>query len=374
MSKRTLIYAAGDIAPGREEPHTIFSEVTDFLHQGDIVFGQLEVNISKRGSRLPQARHTDRVAENTAQAIKDAGFNVISWAGNHCMDWGREAFADTIESLEKRDIAVIGVGENIQAARKPAIFDNNGTRIAFLAYNTILPQCYWAEVDRPGCAPLRGITFYEQIEHDQPGTPCRIHSYPHKGDLDAMIADVRQAKAEADLVVVSMHWGIHFVPATIADYQPIMAHAAIDNGADLILGHHAHILKGIEVYKGKTIFYSMCNFAIDIPFPPGLENSPGFKEIQALNPEWVFDPEYPTYVMPPDSRKTLLVKCVVEDKTIRSVGFVPIIVNKQSQPVIQKAGDPGFNQVIEYLTRVTEDQNLNARFVPEGDEVLVKTK
>jgi poly-gamma-glutamate capsule biosynthesis protein CapA/YwtB (metallophosphatase superfamily) len=372
MPNQTLIYGVGDIAPYRQEPHTIFGQVRDFLHQGDLIFGQLETNISERGTRLPQARHTARVNVDTAQAIKDAGFNIISFAGNHCMDWGREAFFDTIDSLKARDIAVIGVGENIQAARKPAFFDNNGNRIAFLAYNTILPQCYWAEKDRPGCAPLRGLTFYEQIEHDQPGTPCRIHTFPHKADLEAMLADIREAKKQADVVIVSQHWGIHFVPATLADYQPIAAYAAIDAGADLILGHHAHILKGVEVYKGKAIFYSMCNFAIDIPFPPGHENSPGFKEIQTLNPAWKFDPEYPTYVMPPDSRKSLIVKCVVADKAIRKVSFIPVMINKQSQPVIQKADDPGFGEVISYLTEVSAHQKLNVRFVPEGDEVAVE--
>jgi hypothetical protein len=76
--------------------------------------------------------------------------------------------------------------------------------------------------------------------------------------------------------------------------------------------------------------------------------------------------------MPPDSRKTLIVKCVVENKAIQKVSFIPVMINKQSQPVIQKAGDPGFEGVISYLTEVSEHQKLNVRFVPEGDEVAVE--
>jgi poly-gamma-glutamate synthesis protein (capsule biosynthesis protein) len=88
------------------------------------------------------------------------------------MDWGQEAFFDTIEALKGEGISVIGVGKNIEEARKPAILESKGSRVAFLAYNTILPMGYWADANRPGCAPMRAWTLYEQIEHDQPGTPA----------------------------------------------------------------------------------------------------------------------------------------------------------------------------------------------------------
>ena len=72
----------------------------------------------------------------------------------------------------------------------------------------------------------------------------------------------KNAKEQADVVVMSIHWGIHHIPKVIAMYQPKVAHAAIDAGADLILGHHPHVLKGIEVYKGKVCFYSLGNFVL----------------------------------------------------------------------------------------------------------------
>src|SRR5262249_61262643 len=83
-------------------------------------------------------------------------------------------------------------------------------------------------------------------------------AYP--GDVRAMEDDIRRAKQQADVVIMSIHWGLRHVPKTICTYQQPVAHAAIDAGADLILGHHAHSIKAIEVYKGKVCFYSIGNF------------------------------------------------------------------------------------------------------------------
>ena len=181
------------------------------------------------------------------------------------MDWGREAFYQTIGVLKEEGMQVIGVGKNIDEARTPTIIEIGETKIGFLGYNTILPQDYYATKNRPGCAPMRGLTVYEPIEHDQPGTPCRIHTFPHREDLQNLLTDIRKLRSQVDVLVLSIHWGIHFVPAVLADYQRDVAHAAIDAGADIILGHHTHILKPIEVYKGKVIFYSLANFALDPP-------------------------------------------------------------------------------------------------------------
>ena len=371
MTDDIVLYAVGDIAPDREDPGSIFQHVAGILSGGDIAFCQLEAVLSERGTPLPQARLPCRGKPQIGRAIKDAGFDVVSFASNHCMDWGREAFFDTISALGKEGLSVIGVGKNIEEARKPAIIECKGTRIAFLAYNSILPQGYWANVDRPGCVPMRAFTLYEQVEHDQPGTPCRVHTFPHRDDLNAMVEDIRKAKFQADVVIVSMHWGIHFIPAVLADYQRDMAWVAIDSGADLILGHHAHILKGIEVYAGKVIFYSLCNFALDLRAPKELLERPGHREIEVLNPDWKPDPEYPTYFMPPDSRKTIIAKCIISNKQIKSVSFLPTYINKQSQPQVLVSGDQRFGEVIEYMEEITRDQGLETRYTVQGDEVVI---
>ena len=365
------LLGAGDVAPLRDNPDSIFDQVRDTIKKADIAFCQLEINLSRRGSPLPQARLAMEAEPKTAAAFKNAGFNVISFAGNHCLDWGNEAFKDTVDVLKAQGIRVIGVGNNISEARTPAIFDIKDTKIALLAYNTILPQGYWAEPDRPGCAPMRAFTFYEQIEHDQPGTACRTHTFAHRGDLKAMINDIKQARSKADVVIISMHWGIHFVPAVIAEYQREMSYAAIDAGADLILGHHAHILKGIEVYKGKVIFYSLCNFALDLAPAKEMLERPRHKEIMTLNPDWIPDPEYPTYYMPKDSRKTILAKCIVSGKQVKNVSFLPVMINKKSQPEILVSDDLRFEEVVRYIKEITSNQSLPAEFSVKGNEVFI---
>ena len=369
--KDILLYAVGDVGPNRDDPHTIFKHVKQITRQGDIGFCQLETNLSLRGTASPQARLPMRAHPESAIAIRDAGFNVVSFAGNHCMDWGREAFFETIESLEEQGISVIGVGKNIEEARRPALLEIKGTKIAFLAYNSILPMAYWAEVDRPGCVPMRAWTFYEQIEHDQPGTPCRTHTFPHKEDLKAMVEDIQKAKSENDIVILSMHWGIHFVPAHLADYQREIARVAIDCGADLILGHHPHILKGIEVYKGKIITYSLGNFAIEQPaaFMAELYKSKGHKEIEELNPLWKTDEEYP---LPSETRKTMIVKCKITGESINRISFLPAYLNAKCEPEVLSSGDKRFEEVIEYMKTITRDQGLDTSFFNNADEVVAK--
>ena len=368
-----LILAAGDIAPDREDPATIFEHVVPVLKTADLAFCQLETVFSQKGTRLPQARHAVLTHPKAARALRESGFNIVSFAGNHCMDWGREAFFDTIRHLQTEGISVIGAGANIQEARKSALSNVKGNKIAFLAYNTILPMGYWAEEARPGCAPLRAFTFYEQIEHDQPGTPCRIHTFAHKDDLNNMVADVKKAKTQADVVIVSMHFGIHFIPAVLAMYQQEMAYAAIDAGADLILGHHAHILKGAEVYNGKNIFYSMCNFAVDLRMDKAHAAGKGFKEIQKLNPDWIPDFEA-LYNFPRDSQKTIIIKCVVSDKALKSVSFLPVFVDKKTaQPRILTSDDERFGAVVNYMDEISRKADLKTRYIVKGDEVFLES-
>jgi hypothetical protein len=367
-----VLYAAGDIGPDRADPGSIFKHVTDVLSQGDIAFCQLEVNLSRRGAGpLGQENARD---PKIAEAIKGAGFNVVSFAGNHCLDAGLNAFLDTIDNLMKQRLPVIGVGQNIEEARRPAIIESKDTKIAWLAYNSILKKDYWAERDRPGCAPLRAWTLYEQIEPDQPGTPCRIHTFPHRGDLKAMVEDIRKAKSQADLVIVSMHCGIHFAPAAIAEYQKELAHVAIDSGADLILQHHSHILKGTEVYCGKVIFYSLSNFALEVHFmTQEFVESPGFQELRkGLNPDWNPPyPDHPSFPFPPDSRKTILAKCVISHKEIKRVSFLPVLINQQGEPEILAPGDERFAEVVRYMEAITRDQGLDTEYTVDGDEVII---
>jgi len=363
-----ILHAVGDVAPDREDPRECFSLASEVLRQADIGFCQLECNLTTRGSRLPQARHTHRGPVASASAIKDAGIDVVSFAGNHCMDWGTEGLTDTIECLEAAELEVLGVGPDIESARTPVIRQVNDVRVAFLAYSSILPEGYWATESRAGCAPMRAHTLYEQIEMDQPGTPARIHTWALEQDLTALTLDIESAKSRADIVIVSLHWGIHFIPAVLADYQREVARVAIDAGAGLILGHHAHILKGVEFYRGRAIFYSLSNFAVDLRMTPEHAAGTGFREIQALSPGW--EPNFESlYNFPPDSRMTGIVRAVMNRNGGCEVTFLPAYINDNAQPEILKPADGRFDKVVDYLRWCCDDQSLNAELTPDGDSV-----
>jgi poly-gamma-glutamate synthesis protein (capsule biosynthesis protein) len=373
VSPNFTFLAVGDVAPCRERPAEMFDGVRDLLRSGDLVFGQLETNITKRGSPAANAKLAMRTDPAAVPSIVDAGFHVMSFAGNHCLDWGREGLADTLEHMAATPIAVCGAGPNIAAARRPAIVEVQGTRVAFLAYSSILPAGYWAEHDRPGCAPMRALTLYQQVEVDQPGTPAKVHTYPDRADLTALRADVRRAKQEADLVAVSLHWGIHFVPSEIADYQRDVAHAAIDDGACAVLGHHPHILKGVEIYKGAPIFYSLGNFAIEQPqaFDPSILNSSSFKELMELNPN--IDPMR-MFVGPPDSQKTLVAKLTVEGGRIVRTAFVPAQIADTSEPTALTPDDPRFAEIGAYVDQISHEQNLGVTVRADGGEFVVEAR
>lgn len=366
-----VVLAAGDVCVNREDPDSIFAYVSQTIKTADIAFCQLETNYSQRGAPLPQSRTPLRAHPRNAPAIQKAGFQIVSFASNHHLDWGEEALLDTIEVMKQIEVNIIGVGRNIQEARKPKIFDCKGTRIGFLAYSSILPIGYWAEANRAGCAPLRGWTFYEQIEHDQPGTPPRIHSFAHEEDKVAMIQDITNIKTQADIVVVSMHWGIHFKEAEIAAYQKELGYAAIDAGADVILGHHAHILKPIEIYKNKPIFYSLCNFAFDLPLPESVLKSHRWQEVMTLNPSWTFDPKYKTYPFPADSRISMMAKILISNKKLERVCFLPVLINENSQPRFLKREEKEFADVFRYIEKITESQKINTKYSIERDEIIV---
>jgi poly-gamma-glutamate synthesis protein (capsule biosynthesis protein) len=155
-------------------------------------------------------------------------------------------------------------------------------------------------------------------------------------------------------------------------YDQQVSYAAIDAGADLIVGHHAHILKGIELYQGKPIFHGLCNFvAVTLCLWP--EHAPTLKlREHAVRRQKYFplDPEYPTYPFHPDARKTIIAKCIVEDGQITRIGYLPCLVNKKGQPEILKHDERG-QGVFDYMEKITREAGLNARFEWEGDEVVI---
>jgi poly-gamma-glutamate synthesis protein (capsule biosynthesis protein) len=158
---------------------------------------------------------------------------VAGLANNHTLDHGAPALEETLVILDKLGVHRCGAGRTLAEARRPAFAIVNGSTVAFLAYSYAEPHEFYAKADKPGTSPV---------------------------NFDAVRQDVARAKRAAKWVVVSVHWGMEY-DTTVFGYQPELARIAIDAGADLVVGHHAHTIQGSDVYKGKPIVYGLGNFA-----------------------------------------------------------------------------------------------------------------
>ena len=366
------LQAVGDVKVNRDHPESAFTHVAPTFHQSDILFGNCESPSSDKGSPNPISSSYRREPPRNLVALKFAGFHVMSFANNHCLDWGYDAFFDTLERLRKINILPVGAGNDIDEARKPVIIERKGTRVAFLAYASATFLGYAADEQKPGCAPIRVYTHYHQVEHEQPGTDPEIFTFPDPDDLEAMRQDVQKARSSADVVVVSEHWGLHFVPFKLARYESEVAKVAIDAGADLILGHHQHILKAIEVYKGKAIFHSLGNFVIDAASALKAEKKPGIRRMMKRYADRVgIWPDCPLYPLHPDSRKTVVVKCLIRNKRIEKVSFIPCLINAQNSPEVLTRDNKDFDEGVQYLEEITKKADIDTKFIVEGDEVVV---
>jgi poly-gamma-glutamate synthesis protein (capsule biosynthesis protein) len=219
------------------DPDDLLAAVRKRLADADITYGNLETPLSSRGKPADK-QYTFRGPISAAAALARAGFDVVSVANNHSLDYGRTAFADTIDALEDAGVTPVGGGADRDAAWAPVIVKANGARVAFLAFSEITPVDFAATSTRSGCA-------YTQ-------------------DFAAVRSAVKAAAQTADYTVVAMHWGIenNYTPTA---RQVKEGRALIKAGADAVLASHPHVLQGVEFYRDGLIAYSMGNFV----FSPG---------------------------------------------------------------------------------------------------------
>ena len=260
---RLTLLAGGDVAPLLQPVDQFAELIQPTLDTVDFRFLQCERTYSHRGSwpdwQTIPAGHWTRLDPEYASVFKAARADVVSVASNHALDFGADALEDTIELFTSWGMQVVGGGANQAEAHKPVICEKDGVRVAILAYCSVIRDGQAAVGDHPGVAGLRARTWYVPIDF-QPGCPPQIMSEAIEPDVVAMENDIRAAKKIAHAVVVCLHWGVRYIPKVLATYQQPVAHRAIDAGADVIIGHHPHTLKPVEVYKGKVCFYSIGNF------------------------------------------------------------------------------------------------------------------
>lgn len=239
------IAAVGDMIFDRKVKELIKKEggqaplavVADRLSKADVAIGNLESTIADSGEKNETKDVTFRGHPAGIEGLKLAGFDALSLANNHMLDYGPEPLEDTVAALDEAGIGHAGAGENKNAAWKPATIDVDGTKVAYLAFTHVLPAGFLASDSRAGVA---------------------------SGKMDLSLIDeaVREAKNTHDYVIVSFHWGVEYEDFANGD-QVMKARRVIDAGADMVLAHHPHVIQGVEFYNDKLIAYSLGDFVFD---------------------------------------------------------------------------------------------------------------
>lgn len=232
--------AVGDVMTGMRMRHRIrkygqdyaFAWVRPILQRATVVVGNLEGPFAEVAAQESTTRNFSyKVSPKYAPTLRRAGFDAMTIANNHLLDCGREGVRETLATLSQQGIEVVGGGPNESTAHNAAIFDTRGGRVGLLGY-------YWnrrtaAIGDLPGSAR----------------------------DLPELVErDIGRLKRHADRVAVMVHWGVPYERQP-SDEDRMKARHFIDCGADIVIGHHPHIIQPLEVYRGRPIFYSVGNFA-----------------------------------------------------------------------------------------------------------------
>ncbi len=271
-----------------------FLKIADELKSADIIFGNLEGSLSDKGEKSDKIS-SFRMDPKVIEGLSYANFNVLSLANNHVLDYGKEALGDTILRLKEAGIDFA-----------PLVKEINGTKFAFLAYTDF-------------CSPS------QKADMKNFNLKCL-----GENDLENLKKDIENAKKSADIVIISLHYGNEFTQ-NLSQNQIDFSKAAIDAGADLIIGHHPHVVQKNEIYKGKYIFYSLGNFVFDQNFSE-------------------------------ETMEGIMVKVIVKNNKITEVTPINIKINSRFQPEIaEKSAKDNFPQI-----------SLSATTLKQGDTLLIK--
>ncbi len=279
---KIIIFAVGDIMLDRGVEYEIekegnndfkfpFLKIADYLKKADILFGNLESVISDKGVKVGSI-YSFRAKPEAIDGLTYAGFDIVSVANNHIFDYSREAMEDNFKRLKEVGINYVGGGFNEKEIRAGITEEIKDTKITFLGYANKGSEYWQATETRSGIGWLD-----ERIEDD-----------------------IKKAKEKSDLVIVSFHWGEEYQRQPNEE-QKYFAHLAINSGADLVIGHHPHVIQPIEKYKDGWIAYSLGNFVFD----------QGFSE---------------------ETMEGLLLKVIIEDKKMKEISSKKIEISDFFQP------------------------------------------
>jgi poly-gamma-glutamate capsule biosynthesis protein CapA/YwtB (metallophosphatase superfamily) len=261
--KTYTLFAGGDVNLGRWVPQKIFETgpkwaleaVRDLIAPADVAMVNVECVISSRGRFWDKGERRPflyRAPPAMVDVLSEAGVDVAIASNNHSMDFGPDALLEEIEILEAAGIAPVGIGPDIERASRPVYVRVGDLIVAFIGLETEFPK-FGATEDKPGV----------------------FHADLVEPALEALKRPIAEAREHADLVVFSPHWGDNWTERPAAELKEA-AHAIVDLGVDAIIGHSAHHIHGVEVYKGKPILYDIGSFYFDTIGQGRLRYSAGY--------------------------------------------------------------------------------------------------
>jgi poly-gamma-glutamate capsule biosynthesis protein CapA/YwtB (metallophosphatase superfamily) len=340
----------GDLVLDVPAPDHWLSGIAPATRAAHLTVGHLEVPHTLRGVELPGDVPAPGADPDHLAALRRAGFRILTLAGNHIADCGADGIADTCGELDRLAIAHCGAGSDLLTAKAPAVAEG----VLVLSYNCVGPEAGWATASRAGCAHIRIDTA-----DGAPISPSAALSRPDELSLTSMMTDVAEARRSGQLVVVALHKGIVHTPAKLAPYERTVAHAAVDAGADIVVSHHAHIIRGIEIYAGRPIFHGLGNGCVVTHALSPNQSHPGRaawaerrKRLFGFEP----DPAYELAPFHPEAVHAMLGHVRRLPGGALETGFVPIFVEPPGRPVI--ADEARGRAVMQYVERITREADL----------------
>jgi poly-gamma-glutamate synthesis protein (capsule biosynthesis protein) len=341
------------------------AHVFEVLHGADLVFVNLECPLTTRGA--PADKHVDlRGDPALAHELRAAGVDVATVANNHLFDYGVEGMYDTLGALRAAGVAAVGAGADLAASLAPAVLTARGARVAFVGLSTTLPVGSGASDERPGMAPVRVTTSYvidSAALDETPGAAPIVETRCWPEDVAAAAAAVTAAKRAADLCVVGIHWGVPNgwvaqFQEPVAMYQRPLAEALVGAGADMIVGHHPHVLHAIDMINGRPVFYSLGNFmfhSVVVGRLPKLRRT---------------DPPYSwRSLRAPVTRDSVVALVTCGAGAVQKIDLVPVMMNSVGDPEL--ATGAGAARILTNLDALCEPYGI--RVIADGSRGRVDT-
>ncbi len=349
------IVFTGDVVLDVPEPDHWLGGIAPALQAADIAIGHLEVPHTHSRFELAGDIPAPGADPTHLAALPRAGFSGMTLAGNHIADCGAEGIFDTVTTLDSVGIRYAGAGANLASARTPLLLHTpDGRRLGVLSYNCVGPAAAWATAERAGCAYLPVATTDGAAL-----TPNSRFSVPMPETADLLREDIAKLRATDALIVVALHKGTVHTPALIEPYERALAQLAIDAGADLVVSHHAHIVRGIEFYRGKPIFHGLGNgcvvthaLAPDQDHPARAAWAQRRKQLFGFEP----DPAYSLAPFHPEAVNAFFARVHWQADGSVDCGIVPVTVDPPGRPRLADEVEAG--RICDYLQRITRAAGL----------------